>query len=295
MLPAALKADCERSLSDHFKESMTITSSSGVGGGCINETAKLATNKGVFFLKWNDAKHYPKMFEAEANGLRLLGKSDVIKIPEVLLTGESDGISYIILEYIESGQRKVDFWEGFGRSLAALHQTTADEFGLDHDNYMGSLRQSNRMHSDWISFFVQERLEPQVNMALKSDKLGCSQVEEFEHIYIRLRDFFPKEPPALLHGDLWSGNFMVSNNGKACLIDPAVYYGHREIDLSMTHLFGGFDSVFYKAYQEVFPLEDGFAERIEIYNLYPLMVHLNLFGGSYLGSVEAILRRFSAR
>jgi fructosamine-3-kinase len=155
---------------------------------------------------------------------------------------------------------------------------------------MGSLPQSNKKHSDWISFFVEERLEKQVSLA--HEYLSSSNFSAFNRLYKRLGELIPPEPPALLHGDLWGGNYMVSSDGKACLIDPAVYYGHREIDIAMTTLFEGFDGDFYASYHEEYPLEKGWRDRLDIFNLYPLLIHLNLFGSGYLGSIERILKRF---
>jgi fructosamine-3-kinase len=191
-----------------------------------------------------------------------------------------------------SAKRQSDFWENFGTALAALHKNTQDNFGLDEDNYIGSLSQSNRCHSDWTDFFIAERLEPQIALARNNRKISQSHTRQFEKLYKKFPEIFPEEKPALVHGDLWNGNFITGKDGYACLVDPAVHYGNREAELSFTKLFGGFDPGFYQAYQQAFPLEKCFAQRVDIYNLYPLMVHVNLFDGGYAASVESILRKF---
>jgi len=195
-------------------------------------------------------------------------------------------------ENINSSATNKTFWTDFGHQLASMHSISNDQFGFDEDNYIGSLHQSNTRHSDWISFFVEERLEKQVCLAYENKRIDKLLIRSFEHLYGKLGRLFPAEDPALIHGDLWSGNYMVDSEGAPCLIDPAVHYGHREVELSFTKLFGGFDSSMYMAYNEVFPLENGFDERVDLYNLYPLMVHVNIFGGSYLRSVQSILKKF---
>ncbi|MEJ2596144.1 MAG: fructosamine kinase family protein, partial [bacterium] len=187
---------------------------------------------------------------------------------------------------------KPDFWEEFARLLAELHKNTQPYFGLDHDNYIGSLVQSNFRHDAWTDFYREQRLEPQLRLAREAGHFNRNVTRAFDRFYHRIERIFPAEPPALLHGDLWSGNFMVNENGSAVIIDPAIYYGHREMDLGMSMLFGGFDRRFYSAYDQHFPLEPGWQERMDYCNLYPLLVHVNLFGGGYVQQVEQIIRRF---
>ena len=180
--------------------------------------------------------------------------------------------------------------QDFGQSLARLHRHTAGYFGHTMDNYMGSLPQCNTRHENWNSFFVEERLTRQVDLA--RGYFSVSDLAAFERLYSRMDDLIPVESPALIHGDLWGGNYMVGADGKACLIDPAAYHGHREADIAMTTLFSGFDDPFYLAYNEEYPLEKGWRERLDIFKLYPLLIHLNLFGSGYLGSVLSIIRNF---
>ena len=233
------------------------------------------------------------MFEAEARGLRLLREPQNIDIPEVLGEAESGGLSFIILEYIEAGARDGKYWQALGEQLAGLHSNTAKEFGLDHDNYIGSLPQANESHENWLEFFIRERLEQQLRIAASNRKINSHHQQRFEQLYRKLPDLLPDgERPSLIHGDLWSGNLITNKGGMPCLIDPAVYYGNREIELAFTTLFGGFDDEFYQVYQQVMPMAQGYEERFDIYNLYPLMVHVNLFGGGYLRQVESILGQF---
>ena len=234
------------------------------------------------------------MFEAEARGLRLLRKPQNIDIPEVWGVGEADGLSFIILEYVREGPRNRNYWQLLGEQLAELHGNTVKEFGLDHDNYIGSLPQANKSHDNWLEFFIEERLERQLEIAAGKRKIDGHHRQKFEQLYRKLPDLLPDhEPPSLIHGDLWSGNLITNEKGMPTLIDPAVYYGNREIELAFTTLFGGFDGEFYQVYQQVMPMAPGYEERFDIYNLYPLMVHVNLFGGGYLSQVESIMRRFT--
>ena len=232
------------------------------------------------------------MFEKEAMGLRLLAGPGAVNVPGVVLHGQSEDDIFLVLEYIDPGPRKASFWSDFGRSLARMHMHSSEAFGLDHDNYMGSLHQSNRRHAAWPEFFTQERLEPMVRLARNDGFLTRDSISSFDRLYKKLPDIFPMEPPALIHGDLWTGNHMVDKSGNACLIDPAVHYGHREMDIAMSRLFGSFAGEFYDAYHAEYPLENGWRERVDICNIYPLLVHVNLFGAGYVGSVERIVKRF---
>ena len=264
-----------------------------VGGGCINDAQVVATDLGRYFVKYNLSDRYPGMFEAEARGLEVLEKAGELKVPGVIAHGTAGRYAFLVLEYLDSGPRQKDFWEQFGRGLARLHRHTHEHFGLDHDNYIGSLPQSNHSCAHWKDFFITQRIGHQLSLAQRARKIDTSLEKKFESLFARLDAFFPQEPPALLHGDLWSGNYLPGPDGEAVIIDPAVYYGHRYMDLGMTRLFGGFSPEFYMAYQEEYPLESHWKEGLEIANLYPLMVHLNLFGRGYLGSVRQVLKKYS--
>jgi len=286
------KQNMQALLSGKFKKEIFVSDISFTGGGCINETAKVKTNAGTFFAKWNNAKRFPGMLEAEAKGLQLLKEANEIKVPDVIVQKIMDDTQYLILESIESTGRSKNFWNDFGKSLAKLHNHTSKHFGLEHDNYIGSLPQSNRKNKKWDEFFILERLEPQLKLARDEGRIGNSVLQRFGKLFSQLDKIFPEEKPSLLHGDLWSGNYMAGSNGEPVIIDPAVYFGHREMDLGMTKLFGGFASGFYEAYNEEFPLENNWQERTDICNLYPLMVHVNLFEGNYAMQAESILRKF---
>jgi len=292
MLPNKIHDAVEDFLNSRSDVPVNISTVAPVSGGSINKAFKLKTNTGKFFLKYNHALKFPQMFEKEAKGLSLLSSAGEIEIPEVLHYGEAGQDAFLLLGYIESVEQVHDFWEDFGCRLAKMHSHHAQKFGLDHDNYMGSLHQHNTFHNNWTEFFIEERLGRQIKLARENGAIGRSDIRGFESLYKRLDDIFPETLPSLLHGDLWSGNFMVNAQGRACLIDPAVYYGHPEIDIAMSKLFGGFNPKFYEAYNEHNPLEKGWENRLDIYNLYPLMVHVNLFGGGYLGSVQRIIGRF---
>ena len=292
MIPPALQDEIEKSLAGKFNFQYSILNSQPVGGGCINNTHKLETNRGNFFLKWNDKKRFPKMFVAEAKGLSLLRSTNTLYISEVILEGEAYEQSFLILEWLDPRKRQPGFWKNFGVQLATLHQHTEKDFGHDHDNYIGSLPQCNNQHVLWTEFFIRQRLEPQLKLAIDSGKLPLQVIDKSSSLFRKLAELVPDEKPSLLHGDLWNGNYMIAPDGFACLIDPAVYYGHREMDLSMTKLFGGFDADFYTSYHDQFPLKKNFESRVDVHNLYPLLVHVNLFGGGYIQQVKSILSRF---
>jgi fructosamine-3-kinase len=264
-----------------------------VGGGSIN-TAIQVTAKGGhrWFCKLNDAGKFPDLFETESKGLALLAGYPSIRVPAVLACTEITGTQILVLEWIDQGNRTDAFWKRFGEQLARLHLTTRPDFGLDHDNYIGALHQDNTPAANWTDFFRERRLQPQVRLARKSGLLTPEAARQFDRLYERLDEIFSTEPPALLHGDLWSGNFLADAAGQPVLIDPAVYFGHRIADLAMTTLFGGFEPAFYDAYHWHYPLPPGYREQWEIANLYPLLVHLNLFGTGYLSNILLTLQRF---
>ena len=286
----------QETLSEYFGiqkgERFRILSSKPLGGGSINEVCHLNTTAGDFCLKYNSSEAFPKMFETEALALEQLSKPGDIRVPNVIFHSNLPDYSFILLEYIRSCSPIRGFFQDFGINLARLHRRKNELFGLDYNNYMGSLPQNNCYHASWVDFFIEERLDKQVRLAAEKGLLDEKIIKHFERLYPALYEILPEEPPCLVHGDLWSGNFIVSEKGRACLIDPAVYYGNREVDLAMSTLFGGFDKDFYQAYHEEYPLISGWKERLEIYNLYPLLVHLNLFGQSYLGSILSTLGRF---
>jgi len=265
---------------------------SPVSGGSINHVYRLDSATESCLLKLNNRFNFPKMFASEALGLRTIADAGTIAVPEVIACDNFEDYSFLLLQWIETRRPTTEASETLGRQLAAMHQCSAEYFGLDADNYMGSLHQSNKKHSSWAEFFIYERLMPMVKMASAKALLNNKDQLSFEKLYLRLSNLFDEEPPALIHGDLWGGNYLISIDEKPYLIDPAASYGHREFDIAMTTLFGGFASGFYEAYNEAFPLADGWDDRLDLWNLYPLLVHLNLFGASYLGQVKDCLQRY---
>jgi len=263
-----------------------------VQGGSINSAFRIEKEKENYFLKTNDAKLFPGMFEAETKGLRLLRKAFEQGVPEVTETGIAGEEQYLLMEYIPSAAPGIAACYNFGRALAKMHRNTTDYFGLDHDNYIGSLPQRNKTHHKWTDFFISERISPLIKTAIDSGAMMPDLTGGFNKLFSRIDELFPAEPPALLHGDLWSGNYKFGKGGEAWIFDPAVYFGHRETDIAMTKLFGGFAADFYSGYDEEYPLEKGWEKRMDIFNLYPLLVHVNLFGGHYIYDVERIVKRF---
>ncbi len=262
-----------------------------LSGGCINQAVKVHTNQGNFFVKWNESMS-EDFFACEAQGLELLRQSGEVKVPEVIGYGCHNQKMYLILAYIDSRRSHAAYWTQLGVALAQLHTHTSPVFGLSYSNFIGSLTQTNTPNPNGIHFFIECRLKPQVGLAMYNQVMPGAVYDRFEELYKKLPALLPDQKPALLHGDLWHGNVLPDASGYACLIDPAVYYGNREAELAFTHLFGGFEPDFYKAYQSTFPLEAGFRERIDLYNLYPLLVHLNLFGSGYLSGIEKSLRKY---
>ncbi len=259
-----------------------------VGGGCINHGARLQTSSGKsFFLKTN--QHTPAdMFAREAEGLLALSVPDGPRVPQPF----QYGTEYLLLEDLTPAPRAADYWPEFGRRMAGLHNHTSSQFGFDHDNYIGSTPQPNTWADDGYYFFAQHRLVFQAKLANRHGLLGSVELGQVERLCGRLPELVPEQPASLLHGDLWSGNAMSDDRGNPAIIDPAAHYGWAEAELAMTTLFGSFSEAFYRAYQEIRPLEKGYQERFSIYNLYHLLNHLNLFGSGYLGEVVSTLRRY---
>ena len=274
----------------------SVESVSSSGGGSINSAARVRLANGdTLFVKWNTAELYD-MFVVEERGLNLLRQADSgLQIPEPLAhdKSESGRISYLIMEYLPGGGENTETDRKLGEGLARLHHSESDQYGLDHDNYIGRLPQYNLPHSKWVDFFINQRLQPQIKMAMDSGLLGAADQKQFDSLFLKLSDLLADEPPSLLHGDLWGGNQFPTDNGQPAIFDPAVYYGNRETELAFTYLFGGFGAGFYQAYESSWPLQPGFSDRKDIYNLYPLLVHVNLFGSVYAGQVKRILSRFS--
>jgi protein-ribulosamine 3-kinase len=271
---------------------VNVTSIRPLNGGSVNSTEVVETDQGAFFIKHNRASQHPNMFKLEQKGLELLRLSQAVRVPTVYGVIEAEGQEIMIMEMIDRGTPHYDFWPEFGAQLARLHKTEGAAFGLDYDNFISSIPQTNAQSPTWASFFHEQRLAPMLKRAVDSGKADIELSGQLERLGGKLAEIFPVEKPALLHGDLWGGNFISDLSGDAVIFDPAVYFGHREMDLSMTRLFGGFDPAFYHGYEEEWALEPGWEERVAICNLYPLLVHVNLFAGSYIQSVRNVLNRF---
>ncbi len=260
-----------------------------LSGGSISQAWQVsAPGKDALFVKVNEQAPQG-FFEAEAEGLAYLHHSANVHVPQV----QAIGAQFLILDYLKPAPARTDFWLTLGRQLAALHGCTRKEFGFFNDNFCGSTPQRNSFHSDGYTFFAEQRLWPLANFAHAQALLAPGDLADLERLIQRLPEHIPGQPASLLHGDLWSGNIHTSPRGEPVFIDPAVYFGWAEIDLAMTVLFGGFPDTFYDAYQEVRPLEPGWRRRLDVYNLYPLLNHLVLFGGAYLPRVRQVLQQFS--
>lgn len=289
MLPESLQKHLETVLG------MPLRAGYPVGGGDIHQAHTLTTPDGRrLFVKHNTRPTAADMFRTEALGLALLGASRVIGVPRVHAHGDGpENHAFLVLDFVASGPRSRLFWENFGADLANLHGNTSAQFGFAHDNFIGSLPQSNTRHDRWADFYAAERLLPQLRLARDAGLLDAGDVRRVEKIGNRIHLFCPEEAPALIHGDLWSGNFLCDEMGRPVLIDPAASFSHREMDLAMAQLFGGFDPAFFQSYAAAWPLEPGFEGRVEVYQLYYLLVHLNLFGAGYGTQVRGILQRFA--
>jgi len=296
-----------------------------IGGGSINQTYQVTTNVGrPFFVKINQAGQLPGLFRAEKNGLETLAAAGVIRTPMVIGCGAAGNDQVLLLEWIEQGLKSPAFWRCFGEQLAALHATGTvplpsstggfgneqpvvgfaneppigsnapkqSSFGFTSNNYMGALPQYNEPLTDWSQFFIHRRLEPQLKLAVEAHLITSQHVKQFERLYRELPAIFGEVRPALVHGDLWSGNFLCDKAGKPVLIDPAVYYGVPAVDLAMTTLFGGFDTAFYDSYRRQAIWPPNFQEQWEVTNLYPLLIHLNLFGKGYLPDILRTIDRY---
>ena len=283
-----------------YGSDVRITRRAHVSGGDINDACILYLSDGQeIFMKSNRITH-ADFFVTEAEGLRAIASTKTLRVPQVLARGtdEAEGCAFLLMEAVTGAPQARDFWEAFGHGLAKMHlaDTTAfvngGRYGFTQDNYIGAGEQRNTPADSWITFFREHRLRPQMERA--AHYFDAHLRKQCESLLEHLEDLLTEpERPSLLHGDLWGGNFMTGPDGHAWLIDPAAYVGHAEADLAMTELFGGFHPRFYAAYEEINPLQKGYDTRRDIYNLYHLLNHLNLFGPGYLGSVARIVERFS--
>jgi protein-ribulosamine 3-kinase len=264
----------------------------GVAGG---ESYEWPCASGALFVKVVPPARRSAL-EAEAAGLAELARARALRVPRVLASGESGSSAFLALEWIEAAAADSDCERRLGEGLAALHAVTAPRFGWERDNTIGLTGQTNGWMPDWKEFFRERRLRPQLELAVQNGfggLLGAPGERLLERVHLLLGDHAPR--PSLLHGDLWGGNWLASATGEPVIFDPAVYYGDRETDLAMTRLFGGFGGAFYRAYEAQAPLPAGAALRGELYNLYHVLNHANLFAGSYPRQARAMIDRLLAQ
>lgn len=273
----------------------TVKSTFPTSGGSINQTQVLQlTNGEQIFMKQN-SNPPTDFFLAEVKGLRLLAQAkNGPRIPKPIALQSGSRPTFLLMEYIENSAENNNFADRLAQNLAELHRVSQDSFGLDHDNYIGSTPQKNDLNKNGIIFFRDQRIEFQRQLARQAGLLPKSTDKKLDSLCEKLDKFLnvSGERPALMHGDLWSGNYFPDLKGTPCIFDPAVYYGLREADLAMTELFGRLPQRFYDAYSEAFPMNPGYQERKDLYNLYHLLNHLNLFGSSYLSSVQQVVKKY---
>jgi len=265
-----------------------------IAGGDTSRAFRATTADGATaFVKAHDP-HPAGLLAAEAHGLTWLAAAGAVRTPRVLGLYEEGDRPVLVLEWIEPGRPAADHDEALGRGLAALHAAGAPTFGLDRDGFIGPLPMDNAPADDWPTFYTERRVRPLLRLAADRDRLDPTTVAGVEGLLARLVDLAgPPEPPARLHGDLWSGNALADDDGAPVLVDPAAHGGHREVDLAMMRLFGGFGPRTFAAYAEVAPLADGHEERVPLWQLHPLLVHTVLFGGGYAGAVAAVATRYA--
>lgn len=282
----------QEKLTNYFGRPFEIIAFQKLHGGSVNYSYLIKGKEQSLFIKLNSVSSFPKMFELEQRGLELIASTRTIGVPNVLLQGEFESYSFLILEFIENGRKTNSFWEQFGKQIAALHQNKSIAFGLPYDNFIGSIKQSNKQTDNWVDFFASQRLEAQLKIAFDQGLVDDSLKDEVEKLIKRLPKLIPNCTASLLHGDLWSGNFMANKASSPTVFDPAVYFGNREMDIAMSMLFGGFNKRFYDSYNSVYPLSKGWDQRIDLCNAYPLLVHVNLFGASYARRLKSTIKKY---
>jgi protein-ribulosamine 3-kinase len=284
MLPQPIK----QLINSLHQENINLFSS--VGGGSINDAFRYSIGNEEFFVKYNN--EVTGIIEKEVDGLKAIADLNCIATPNVIAFEKVEGYEVLVLPFIRSGLRTPQAWENFGEQLAMLHTKPAPHYGWHQSNFIGSLSQSNENCDQFTDFFIYQRLKPQIHLAQQNHYFTSKELKLFDVLFQKLNEILPDTQPSLVHGDLWSGNFMIGEEEKPFLIDPSIHYNFRETDIAFTHLFGSFDSKFYEAYNAHFPLAPRFSERIPLYNIYPLLVHLNLFGSGYYGSVMNNLNQY---
>lgn len=273
------------------KTEFSVNSRRSVSGGCINQGYAVSDGDRTYFVKLNSASQVA-MFEAEALGLKQMLATATIRVPNPICWGTADQ-AYIVLEWLELGRGDTSSWQEMGRLLAAMHSHTSTQgFGWDIHNTIGSTPQMNTWMADWAEFYAKQRLGYQFQLAKRQGGKFPQQERLLNAIPQLLLNYQPQ--PSLVHGDLWGGNAAFTASGEPAIFDPATYYGDREVDVAMTELFGGFPTAFYRGYNEVFPLDSGYERRKTLYNLYHILNHFNLFGGSYESQANRMISQILA-
>lgn len=269
-------------------QEFAIADTTSVSGGCINQGYRVSSNDKSYFVKLNDAAK-AEMFFAEALGLKQMYSTKTITVPQPVCWGKADSSSYIVLQWLDLASGSKADWTKMGQKLAAMHrQGIGKGFGFEMNNTIGSTPQINNWMDNWADFFAKQRIGYQLKLAQRNGGSFPDQSRVIEAVKVRLADRLPE--PSILHGDLWSGNAAITGDGSPVIFDPATYYGDRETDIAMTELFGGFSSTFYQGYNEAWPLDSGYHQRKNIYNLYHVLNHFNLFGGGYRNQAKRIIQ-----
>ncbi len=263
-------------------------------GGDINLVYKVETSQGTYCIKVSKEIKDAEIFALEKKSLNFLVDTADVNVPQLYLTEIFEGLSFLMMTYIPETNKLASesFWKYLSQQVEQLHATKKEQFGLDFTTFIGPYKQDNSWKNSWAEFYIENRLEPQIKRSFDGGLLNKKLVGNMERFFGELPSFYPIEKASLLHGDLWSGNVLKSSDYRSFFIDPAIYFGHREMDIAMMSLFGGFDPLFFESYQHNLPMDKGWRERLPFGQLYPLLVHLNLFGNSYFPAIEKILKPF---
>lgn len=269
-----------------------IVARQSVLGGSISSAYLLKSESKNYFLKVNPEPFALNMFHTEQKGLEAIEKSNTISVPHVYLADQFKSHAFLLMDFVESKQPSSDDFRRLGNRLAAMHQHKARQFGFDIDNYIGKLPQSNNKHNNWSEFYWGERILPQLKMSLDKGLLRKNEIPSEDKALSVFSRLLRNPEPSLIHGDLWGGNYLIASSGEPFLIDPATYFGDPMVDIAMSKLFGGFGSEFYNVYHEITLKSENYQEQIDLYQLYFLLVHLNLFESGYYSGTSRILKKY---